>query len=115
MDTSAWLKNAVKLALCLFAVPLLGWLTGMYLENSYEGQFQQMLAEQKLTSTMTYSQFCAKLEDDGTLNKEPEALKLCSPAADVRNVFRARSVSMTLRHQDAFIGSSGSRVGRLRG
>ena len=39
MNTSDWLKNAAKLALCLFAVPLLGWLTSMYLGNSNDGQW----------------------------------------------------------------------------
>ena len=89
MDTSAWLKNAVKLALCLFVVPVLGWLTGMYLENTYQGEFQQMLTEQKLTSPLTYIQFCTKLEEDGVVNSEPDAAKLCSPANDVHNVFLA--------------------------
>lgn len=89
MNTSARLKNAVKLALCLFLVPVLGWLTGIYLENSYQGQFQQMLTEEKLTSSLSYAALCTKLESGGTFTKNPSAAKLCEPADDVRNVFRA--------------------------
>src|SRR4051812_22058361 len=89
MDTTAWFKNALKLALCLFAVPLLGWLTGMYLANSYEGQFRELLVKEKVESPLSYSQFCAKLANEGVLAKQADAAKLCSPADDVRNVFRA--------------------------
>jgi Zn-dependent protease with chaperone function len=89
VNRSAWLKNACKLAACLFIVPLLGWLTGMYLENSYERQFQEMLGKEHLTSPLGYSGLCAKLEDDGTFATNPSAVKLCEPARDVRGVFHA--------------------------
>ncbi|HLX30177.1 MAG TPA: M48 family metalloprotease [Casimicrobiaceae bacterium] len=89
MHTSAWLKNVVNLALCLFAVPLLGWLSGQYLEHSHDRQFQQMLAQQKLTSSLSYSLLCAKLESEGVLANNSSAAKLCEPADDVRNVYRA--------------------------
>ncbi len=84
-------KAVALLALCVFLVPLLGWLTGLYVESDYEGQFRDLVITQErvMTATeyaeqnMSYLSFCSNASQGGD---NGDLADFCSFADEVNYV-----------------------------
>lgn len=87
MQTPERFKQIGFLCLALFLIPLIGWLTGHYVETRYEAQFRNLVinteklitAQEYETRGLSYISVCRNLtKDDGN-----EAKKICSFADEV--------------------------------
>lgn len=91
MDFGTRTRNLLLLALCLFAVPFLGWLTSLYMSHDYESQFRDVVvnkshlltAQEYKNRGLHYLSFCKKARATGH-GKDVEAL--CSFADEIREV-----------------------------
>ncbi len=82
-------KRIGILFLSLFAVPLLGWLTSIYLESSYESQFRTMVVGKEISEEeyvkrgLSYLGVCGS---QGALRGTADNEKLCSFADEIEQV-----------------------------
>lgn len=88
MDFGTRTKNFFLLALCLFAVPVIAWLTTLYLAHDYENQFRNAVVNQSHILTaqeyesrgLHYLSFCKAARASG---KSADVEKLCSEADEI--------------------------------
>ena len=91
METSERAKPIGLLLLCLFVIPLLGWLTGHYVENRYESQFRDIVVNTDKVLTAqdydakgwSYLKFC---EISRAGKSDASAEKFCSFADEIHYV-----------------------------
>ena len=98
MEKTGGLTPRGSLLLCLFVVPLLGWLTGHYVEYKYESQFREMVVnEQKYMTAedfaargLTYVSFC---RDARAEKVDPDTDEFCSYADEIQYAKQASLVT----------------------
>lgn len=90
MTGTSRLKGIALLALCLFLVPAIGWLTGMYITSQYDGQFREavvgnktMTAEEFDQRGLSYVTFCQNARASDSTG---ELDKFCSYADEISYV-----------------------------
>ena len=91
MEKSERLKPIGALLLCLFAIPLLGWLTGVYAERNYETQFRDIVVnKQKLVTAADYDarglSYIGICEKARTQPADDDIKEFCSDADEIRYV-----------------------------
>jgi hypothetical protein len=77
------------LATILFGVPVLGYLTSVYVEKNSESPFKQAVVPSRLSDAdyqarrISYMKLCAR---GGALRRESGSSGVCGPAEEVRDV-----------------------------
>ncbi|MGZ8251554.1 MAG: M48 family metallopeptidase [Methylophilaceae bacterium] len=80
------LKRKILLALILFAIPILGYLTSLYVASSYETQFKEILVPRQISESeyinkgLSYLGVCSV---GGTLRSNPDWTEICSAADEI--------------------------------
>lgn len=92
-------KRVFVLALFLFVVPILGWLTSMYIESTLESQFRQIIIPEVMSEAeyvnrgFTYLGVCGT---GGVLRDAEGTQKLCSLADEVEEARLASAATAML-------------------
>jgi Zn-dependent protease with chaperone function len=90
-------KRVAILALILFAIPILGWLTSLYVESSLDDQFRKAMVDGGVISAATYDAnnlgYMKACGPNGLLAETKDATKLCSYAAEVIDSRRASLIT----------------------
>lgn len=86
-------KTLFFLFLVLFAVPLLGWFTGIYVEHTWEREFQSAVIEKGIVTDLQYNarglSYMSECSPGGSLFGE----KICSGAEEINDVKLASVVT----------------------
>lgn len=97
------IKRKLILALILFAIPVLGLLTSVYVASDYESQFKQIVVPSQITEVeyvnrgLNYLSLCSK---GGGLHDNSETAEICKYADEV---VLTRQVSLTTLGLGAFL------------
>ena len=90
-------KRVAILALILFAIPILGWLTSLYVESSLDDQCRKAMVDGGVISAATYDAnnlgYMKACGPNGLLAETKDATKLCSYAAEVTDSRRASLIT----------------------
>ena len=82
-------KRVGILLLLLFVVPILGWLTSIYVESNFEGQFHKVITESQMTDSdykakgISYLGVCGT---GGVLRQAGGNEQICAFADEIKNV-----------------------------
>lgn len=93
-------KRIALLSLFLFAIPLLGWLTSLYVEHAWDQEFRNVVVSNGWLTAAEYDSrglsYLAECAPGGTLASSEDAAEMCSGAGEVADARLASGVTAAL-------------------